>query len=96
MAKEYFDYGIVRVWVQQYTVDDYTHNGTNYKGQRFNVVEAEIKGTEDFNVEERLFLHQKLLMWLQNGGKLEDITKEIKQDIQALKNGFRLCDLGRV
>lgn len=95
--KEYYDFlGVnpnvkIRVWVTRYQKDTYTYKGQIYTGQEFIVTEAEIIGTEDLSIEERLYLHELLLERLENHDT--EPTKGIDNMIERLKRGETLCQL---
>lgn len=82
---EQTDYGIVRVWHSKYTSNTYTHKGTIYKGQDFVVREAELIGSEDLGVQERLFLHSSYLELLEEGIKPDSLNWLFDMEIQFLK-----------
>lgn len=56
-----FVFGNVRVWKQVYTNKSYIYRGERYKEVPDVFYEAEIIGTENLQIEQRLKIHKKLL-----------------------------------
>ena len=83
-----YDFGIVRVWDNVYLPETYTHQGSIYKGQEFRVLEAEIVGTEDLNIQERLYIHETLLELLECGYRIEQLNWYIESLINLFKQGW--------
>lgn len=79
---EFFDCGCVRVWKSLYTAEIYEHSGTTFNGQNFTVLEAEIIGSENLPVQERLFLHELLLDRLRSGITPDTATIDIAEYIK--------------
>lgn len=90
---EYTDTGIIRTWHQVYQNETYNYKGTIYKGQNFQVSEAEIIGTEDFNIDERLYLHKELLERIKAQEKLEVIFKDMQNKVRKLQQGYKIAEL---
>jgi hypothetical protein len=83
-----YDLGIVRVWDNIYLPESYTHKGTIYKGQDFRVIEAEIIGSEDLNIQERLYLHETLLELLEDGYNINQLNWYIESLVNLFKQGW--------
>ena len=83
-----YDFGIVRVWDNVYLPETYTHQGAIYKGQEFRVIEAEIIGSEDLNIQERLYLHETLLELLEEGYRIEQLNWYIESLVNLFKQGW--------
>ena len=83
-----YDFGVVRVWDNNYQSEYYTHQGTSYKGQDFKVLEAEVIGTEDLNIDERLFVHESLLEALEDGYQIEQLNWWIEEMVNYFKQGY--------
>jgi hypothetical protein len=83
-----FDFGIVRVWDNVYLPETYTHQGAIYKGQEFRVIEAEIIGSEDLNIQERIYLHETLLELLEEGYRIEQLNWYIESLVNLFKQGW--------
>ena len=77
----------------KYYKETYTHRGTIYLGQEFEDVGAEIKGTEDLGLEERIWLHSCLLDRLEDGEEIDRMNAEIEYIVNLFLNGVRLRDL---
>ena len=84
----YFDFGMVRVWDNTYTSETYTYRGDIYKGQDFKVLEAEIIGTEDLNIQERLYIHETVLEMLEEGYNIEQLNWYIESLVNLFKQGW--------
>ena len=84
----YFDFGMVRVWDNTYTSETYTYRGDIYKGQDFKVLEAEIKGTEDLNIQERLYIHETVLELLEDGYNIDQLNWYIESLVNLFKQGW--------
>jgi hypothetical protein len=83
-----YDFGIVRVWDNVYLPETYTHKGAIYKGQEFRVIEAEITGSEDLNIQERIYLHETLLELLEEGYRIEQVNWYIESLVNLFKQGW--------
>lgn len=83
-----YDFGVVRVWDNVYLPETYTHQGAIYKGQEFRVIEAEIIGSEDLNIQERLYLHETLLELLEEGYRIEQLNWYIESLVNLFKQGW--------
>ena len=83
-----YDFGIVRVWDNIYLPESYTHQGAIYKGQEFRVLEAEIIGSEDLNIQERLYLHETLLELLECGYRIEQLNWYLESLVNLFKQGW--------
>lgn len=85
---KYYDFGVVRVWDNSYLPESYTHQGAIYKGQEFRVLEAEIIGSEDLNIQERLYLHETLLELLECGYRIEQLNWYLESLVNLFKQGW--------
>ena len=83
-----YDFGIVRVWDNVYLPETYTHKGAIYKGQEFRVIEAEIIGSEDLNIQERIYLHETLLELLEEGYNINQLNWYIESLVNLFKQGW--------
>jgi hypothetical protein len=83
-----YDFGIVRVWDNVYLPETYTHKGAIYKGQEFRVIEAEIIGSEDLNIQERIYLHETLLELLEDGYNINQLNWYIESLVNLFKQGW--------
>ena len=83
-----YDFGIVRVWDNVYLPETYIHQGAIYKGQEFRVIEAEIIGSEDLNIQERIYLHETLLELLEDGYNIAQLNWYIESLVNLFKQGW--------
>lgn len=88
----FIDNGIIRTYKTQYKKENYLYRGDDgitrlYKGQDFEVREAEIIGTEDLGINERLFLHETLIEYLDMGYKIEQLSMWIEEMINWFLQG---------
>lgn len=89
--REFFEINnFIRLWKSIYNTDSYIYKGTIYKGQEFQVLEAEIIGTEDFNIDERLYLHELLILELKANKNIDEIKNFILKKVQLLQKGLPL------
>lgn len=89
----YIDTGIVRTYKIAYKKEKYTHRGDDgvireYEGEEFFLNFAEIIGSEDFGINERLFLHEELIKCLEEGYPIEKLNMWIDELINMMLNGF--------
>lgn len=73
-----------------YTYYDYPTQGTEgidsiCSGEDFQVFEAELPGTENFYIQDRLDLHIRLLDLLDKGVELEQATSQLQPEIERIK-----------
>ena len=83
-----YDFGVVRVWDNVYLPETYTHQGAIYKGQEFRVIEAEIIGSEDLNIQERIYLHETLLELLEEGYNINQLNWYIESLVNLFSQGW--------
>ena len=83
-----YDFGVIRVWDNSYLSESYTHQGAIYKGQDFKVLEAEVIGTEDLNIQERLYIHETVLEMLEEGYNIEHLNWYIESLVNLFKQGW--------
>lgn len=89
----YIDTGIIRTYKLHYTKEKYTHKGDDgivkeYKGEEFDLYFAEIIGTEDFGINERLFIHSELIRYLDEGYKIEKLNMWLDELINFFSSGW--------
>lgn len=83
-----YDFGMIRVWENIYYPETYTYRGDIYKGQEFKTVEAEIIGTEDLNIQERLYIHETVLEMLEDGYSIDQLNWYIESLVNLFKQGW--------
>lgn len=81
-----FDLGFITLWKQEYTNKSYMYYGKRYKEVPHNFLEAEVKGTENLPIDERLKIHSKFLEILK-----QDYT--IYEALNILKNCENECKI---
>lgn len=90
------DFGIVRSRKNEYYIEEYEYKDLmnpkskrkTYTGQEFTVRQAEIIGSELLGIEERLFLHETLLEYLEEGYRIEQLNSWIEQLLNLCLQGF--------
>lgn len=97
-SKEVFDINGLRLWCTNYECNEYTYltsSGVfeNYTGERFKVIEAEISGTENWHIEDRIFLHELLLNDLRSGYDIKSAMEKISPDFNRIKNKYRSSEI---
>lgn len=90
---EYVDTGIIRTYKSEYVAEKYLYQGDDgitriYKGQEFTIWEAEIIGTEDLGINERLFVHELLIEYLDKGYQIEQLNMWISEIVNWFLQGF--------
>lgn len=85
--QEVFDYGLLTLWYSHYTFDKYSYQGEEFNGEDFKVIQAELKGTEDLFINERIFLHKKLLEIIHSGIHINEAAKLLQPLILKFKSG---------
>ena len=83
-----YDYGLIRAWLNKYYKEYYWYQGKRYLGQDFEVRTAEIIGSEDFNIQEKLYLHERLINFLEQGYTLEQVSWDIESLINLFEQGW--------
>lgn len=73
-----------------YTYYDYPTQGIEgidciCNGEDFQIFEAELIGTESFDVNDRIYIHTRLLDLLEQGVQLEQATKQLQPEIERIK-----------
>lgn len=83
-----YDYGLIRTWLNKYYKEYYWYQGKIYLGQEFEARTAEIIGSEDFNIQEKLYLHERLINFLEQGYTLEQVSWDIESLINLFEQGW--------
>lgn len=89
----YIDTGIIRTYKIGYQKEKYTHKGDDgvvktYQGEEFYCNFAEVIGTEDLGINERLFIHSELMYYLDEGYRLKDLTMWLDELVNWFDNGW--------
>lgn len=90
------DFGIVRSRTKRYGPEKYKYKDLMnpkakwevYTGQEFEEKQAEIIGSELLGIEERLFLHETLLEYLEDGYRIEQLNSWIESLLNLCLQGF--------
>ncbi len=85
-----FDYNGVKGWYLPYEPEEYEYENEIFKGEQFNVIEAEITGTENFNITDRIQLHEKLINLLKQRVELKNAIKLVQQDVRELQKEYEV------
>ena len=89
----YIDTGMIRTYKIEYHKGKYTHKGDDgitkeYDGEEFFYNYAEVIGTEDLGVNERLFIHSELINYLDKGYKIEKLNMWLESLVNMFKQGW--------
>ena len=63
----------------------YEYEGKTYEGEVIKIREAEIVGTENYDIDTRISLHQELINYLEDGFNLDDAVDNIQDKLRELK-----------
>ena len=85
----------IKAWIYVYDEEPYEYQGETYPGEQFKVREAEIVGSEKYTIEERLYLHQQLIDYLENGIKLDDAVDSIQSELLELNYKYKIGDFAQ-
>lgn len=85
-----FRYKSIKIWSNVYTNEEYEYNDEVFIGEQFQVNQAEVRGTENFTVYDRIDLHKKLINYLINRMDLKDALKLIEQDVKELQKKYKI------
>lgn len=91
-AKEIYQYQHIRFWFSKHECEEYEYDKEVFNGESFNIVEAELIGTEDLSIDERLFLHKKLLEFVKNGMNIQVAAGKLQPLIIQFKNGTLILE----
>ena len=83
-----YDYGLIRTWLNKYYKEYYWYQGKRYLGQEFEARTAEIIGSEDFNIQEKLYIHETLLELLECGYRIEQLNWYLESLVNLFKQGW--------
>lgn len=96
-----FHFSGVTAWYMTYEDEEYEYdnaifedekNGT-FQGDNFKVVEAEIDGTENFNIDDRIALHKELIEYLRQGVSLENAIIMLQPSMQKVQQKYKMKEL---
>lgn len=90
-----FDYNGVKGWYLLYDPEQYEYKNEIFEGEQFNVIEAEITGTENLNITDRIQLHEKLINLLQQRVELNNAIKLVQQDVKELQKKYEISEFSQ-
>lgn len=79
-----FTRGIIRAWLSTYTDEAFTYEGEICPGECFQVFEAELIGTENLYLEDRISIHKEFLSYLESNATMEEAEKLIKSKFKGV------------
>lgn len=83
-----FDVGMLRYRRSEYDSAPYEYQGKKYRDLPFKYTQAEIIGSELLPIEERLFLHESLLEYLDEGYTIEQLNWWIESLLNLCLQGY--------
>lgn len=98
---EVFCFSGITAWYTTYTDEEYEYidakfedekNGI-FQGENFKEFEAEIKGTENYRVEDRIELHKELIGYLSQGITLENAIIMLQPSIKRINEKYKIKEL---
>lgn len=98
---EVFHFSGVTAWYMTYEDEQYEYDNAMFEdekngifeGDNFKVVEAEINGTENFNIDDRITLHKELISYLSQGICLENAIVMLQSSAQKVKEKYKTKEL---
>lgn len=78
-------FGHFNLWYLHYTNEEYQYEGEIYRGEEFKIIEAELIGTERFNIDTRLYLHKKLFELINTGVTIHEAAEKLQEEIKKLR-----------
>ena len=98
---EVFHYTGVTAWYTTYTDEEYDYDNAMFEGEKngtftgdnFKVIEAEIDGTENFYVEDRIELHKELISYLSQDITLENAIIMLQPSAKRIEKKYKTKEL---
>ena len=78
----------INCWFTLYSAQQYEYNGHLYQGEEFRYIEAEIAGTECFDIYDRIKLHQGLINLLRAKVPLAEAMQSIQREVKELQKHY--------
>lgn len=75
-----------------YNDELYTYDGEEYRGENFNIINAELKGTETLGIKERVFLHRSFLNLVNQGNSVKQAAEIMQPIILKFQEGMIFSD----
>lgn len=85
----------IKAWCFQYTEEEYEYEGITYTGEEFKTREAEIVGTENYDLETRISLHKALIDYLEDGYTMEESLNKLQPRLDELKELHKTGDFAK-
>lgn len=83
--QEEFLFPYIKLWNSKYSFQCYEYENTMYEGEDFNIIEAELIGTELFSIQDRINLHQMLLDKVKSGINIKIVAEQLQPLIKYIK-----------
>lgn len=90
-----FRYRGIKIWSLVYNPENYEYKDKEYIGEQFQVNQAEIRGTENFIVSDRIKLHEKLIELLKQRVELKNAVKLVQQDVRKLQKKYEISEYAK-
>lgn len=94
-AVYYFSDNRIKAWCFQYTEEEYEYQGITYTGEEFKTREAEIVGSENYDLETRISLHKELISYLEEGVTLDNAVDKIQPRLKELQELHKLGEFAQ-
>lgn len=85
-------YNLFNFHYNHHSCQEYEYYGDKFIGDDFNIIEAELIGTEDLFIQERLFIHKKLLELIHKGVNIHEAANRLQPFIQAFNDGSLILE----
>lgn len=83
----------INCWFNLYKAETYEYDGRLYQGEEFRYIEAEISGTESFDIYDRIKLHQELINLLRTKVPLVDAMIIIQQQVKEVQKDYAVKEI---
>lgn len=80
-------------WYDFYEVEQYEYQDKMFQGEEFRYIEAEISGTEFFDIYDRIKLHQELINLLRKKVPLVDAMQIIQQRVKEVQKDYEVKEI---
>ena len=83
-SDEVITQGDIRLWSSVYTDETFSYKDEICKGECFKVFEAELIGSENLYLEDRITVHKELLAQLEADATIEEAVKWVKAKFSGI------------
>lgn len=83
-----FNFNGIRIYYMVYESGEYEYFRKKYEGEEFQEFQAEIIGTENLLVNDRIDVHNKLLEYLDHGIELKKAVELVQSEITRIKADY--------